>query len=636
MNPLADPTAAPSRPRPPRPGRRLRLEALEGREVPATLTVTSLADTGPGSLRAAVAASHDGDLIAFSTSLGGKTIKVNSEIVVDHTLTIDGMTGAFAFVRPIISGGKTTRVFDITSPTANVVLEDLMIQDGFAGSTAPNPAQGGSVWSGALSLTVTNVMFTGAKALGGNGLPGQNGGAALGGALYHAGGDLTIRKSSFTGNIAQAGNGGALGGAGGFAGGGAVYNSGGKLTLDQNTFSLNYAFGGTGGRKDVGPVEAANTAIVVVPQANGSAGGTGTQGGSVLVQQGIGIAIAGGNGGDAAGGAVYNSGGPVVATKNTFSGNTAWGGLGGQLSIERLVAANLLGLDATQLNVAIDSVGVTQGGSVTVAQAIQVAIGDGSNGGKGMGGGLYNVGGPLLAGTTSAANANTYSRNVAHGGMGGTVSVGGVSVANQAIIDATQTNLNEGGSEVTQGGPVTVYQQVSFSLAGNGARGGDGLGGGVYNTAAGSSDYYGKYQSNSAVGGRAGLVTLQGGDFANAAYVNGSQVNVNLGGSNVTQGGNVTVIQTVAISLTPPKGGDGKGGGFYNTGSGFVQVGAVYTGNKAAGGKGGWLLLPNVAIPPEGDGVNPAMDTVVYLPVLAIPGPNGSGQGGGLYNVGAP
>jgi len=48
------------------------LEALEARCLPSTLTVSSTADSGPGSLRAAIAAASNGDttVCSFPTWIG--------------------------------------------------------------------------------------------------------------------------------------------------------------------------------------------------------------------------------------------------------------------------------------------------------------------------------------------------------------------------------------------------------------------------------------------------------------------------------------------------------------------------------------------------------------------------------------
>src|SRR6266436_1802536 len=57
----------------------------------ATLTVTTTADNGVGSLRAAIAAANDGDTIQFDPALNGQTINLTSvELVIDKNITISG------------------------------------------------------------------------------------------------------------------------------------------------------------------------------------------------------------------------------------------------------------------------------------------------------------------------------------------------------------------------------------------------------------------------------------------------------------------------------------------------------------------------------------------------------------------
>jgi hypothetical protein len=55
-----------------------RLERLEDRTVPSTLTILNNLDSGPGSLRAALASAANGDTIAFAPSLSSKTITLTS------------------------------------------------------------------------------------------------------------------------------------------------------------------------------------------------------------------------------------------------------------------------------------------------------------------------------------------------------------------------------------------------------------------------------------------------------------------------------------------------------------------------------------------------------------------------------
>ena len=113
----------------PRQAIALRLETLEDRSVPSTFTVTSLADSGPGTLRAGVASGAD--TIRFAAGLHG-TISLASEIAISSNLTIDG-PGAN---RITVSGDNATRVFDISGGT--VTIAELRIAEGLATSSAVN------------------------------------------------------------------------------------------------------------------------------------------------------------------------------------------------------------------------------------------------------------------------------------------------------------------------------------------------------------------------------------------------------------------------------------------------------------------------------------------------------------------
>src|SRR5262245_47861435 len=94
------------------PASKPRLETLEGRLVPATLTVTSDADSGAGSLRAAIAAASSGDVIKFAHSLDHGTITLTSgELALNKSLDIEG-PGAGKLT---ISSGSASRVFHVSN-----------------------------------------------------------------------------------------------------------------------------------------------------------------------------------------------------------------------------------------------------------------------------------------------------------------------------------------------------------------------------------------------------------------------------------------------------------------------------------------------------------------------------------------
>lgn len=135
----------------------LRLEVLEDRTVPSTLTVTSAADSGPGSLRAEIAAANSGDTIKFDHSLAGQMIALTSgELALNKSLDIKGL-GADKLT---ISGNNASRVFDISGSTTNVTIRDLTIADGLANTTAATGPDGAVAMGGGILNTGANVTLS--------------------------------------------------------------------------------------------------------------------------------------------------------------------------------------------------------------------------------------------------------------------------------------------------------------------------------------------------------------------------------------------------------------------------------------------------------------------------------------------
>ena len=67
------------------------LEVLESRWLPSTLTVTNNLDSGPGSLRAEIAAAKSGDTVVFAAAVDGKTITLTTgELAITTGVTIQG------------------------------------------------------------------------------------------------------------------------------------------------------------------------------------------------------------------------------------------------------------------------------------------------------------------------------------------------------------------------------------------------------------------------------------------------------------------------------------------------------------------------------------------------------------------
>ncbi|MGC3965233.1 MAG: DUF4347 domain-containing protein [Rhodocyclaceae bacterium] len=279
----------------------------------ATQTVTNSADSGAGSLRAAITSALSGDTITFSS---GMTIGLSTgQLTISKNLIIDGDINNDGVADVTLDANYRSRVLQVQAGS-NVMLDGLVITRGLvsgnggdagSGLAAAN-AFGGGIWN-AGTLTLLNTSVTANAAAGGGGGGGNfaydggggGGGGAIGGGIGGRGGESGVSNNlGSNGSANQGGRGGAdisfpgMGGQGGTSVGGA----GGSY--------LGYSTGGTGGT-------ATNGSISI----GGGGGGLGTD-------------ATGGAGGSAAGG-IYNAvGGTInVIGNSTISNNLGAGGGGG-------------------------------------------------------------------------------------------------------------------------------------------------------------------------------------------------------------------------------------------------------------------------------------------------------------------
>ena len=97
-----------------------------------TITVTNTNDSGPGSLRQALAVANDGDTIA-ATGVSGTILLTSGELLVNYSITISG-PGASNLA---VDGYAQGTVFDISS-AGPVTISGLTITDGNIGSGINN------------------------------------------------------------------------------------------------------------------------------------------------------------------------------------------------------------------------------------------------------------------------------------------------------------------------------------------------------------------------------------------------------------------------------------------------------------------------------------------------------------------
>ena len=185
----------------------------------ATFTVTSLADNGAGSLRAAVAAANaapGADTIRFQAGLAG-TIVLAGEILVSDSVTVEG-PGAQVLA---LSGAGSHRIFTLDRTAGGrttTVLSGLAFENGRA-------SDGGAIFAEDENLVVRDAVFRGNRSV------------SRGGAIRLASGNLTLEDVALLDNQAGPGNNDT---------GGAVYHSIGIFEMKRCVVQGNSASHGGG------------------------------------------------------------------------------------------------------------------------------------------------------------------------------------------------------------------------------------------------------------------------------------------------------------------------------------------------------------------------------------------------------
>jgi hypothetical protein len=261
----------------------------------ATITVTSTNDSGPGSLRAALAAAANGDTID-ATGVSSRILLSSGELLVNRSVAILGPGPA----RLAVDGNATSRVFHISNAVM-VSISGLTVTHGMALGFG-----GGITTDGGMVLTISNCIVTG------NGTGGYQGG--YGGGIYFSGGTLMVTDSTLSRN--SAGRGGGIFG-------------GGPTTVANSTLSQNSATFLGGGIYTGSSLEITNSVL----SGNYSAGsGTDLGGGGIFNYFGPVMTVVNStfsfNSTAGSGGGIDNRGGTVTIENSTFSGNSArgWGG----------------------------------------------------------------------------------------------------------------------------------------------------------------------------------------------------------------------------------------------------------------------------------------------------------------------
>jgi hypothetical protein len=311
----------------------------------ATFTVTSLADSGPGSLRQAVLdanAAAGADTVVFAPGLNGTITLTSGEILITGPLAVNGPGAAVLTV----SGNDNSRIFHVenlaSATPIDVTLSGLTLTQGFSALA------GGAVFADSENLTILDsVVSNSTSGVQQDASPPGCGGNV--GFFGTTGGTLRIANSTLTGGVSM-GITSAMGGnlcvfQGGFLlerstlSGGTAHLGGGivlfSLTADS-TISLS-TISGNLGRESAGGIysESLGAALTIDSSTiSGNNGGSPSPsfagfGGGIEVDQGtlriINSTISG-NRGNGGGGGIFFPGGAessLLLRLTTVSNNTA-------------------------------------------------------------------------------------------------------------------------------------------------------------------------------------------------------------------------------------------------------------------------------------------------------------------------
>ncbi len=478
-----------------------RLVPLEVRALLSTITVTDDADSGAGSLRAAIAEAGTGDTIKFAHSAYG-TIKLSSgPLVVATGVDIDGPGPNHVTV----SGNDASTVFDVEAGVTATISGLTITKGSFA--TAYTLGAGGIDNDG--NLTVSDCVVTG------NAIAPGSDAFGAGGIVNSQTGTLTVTDSTISGNTSPYGGGidsyatltvtdSTISGNSATFGGG--INSLGTLTATGSTISGNSASGGGGGISTY-RANATLTGCTVSGNSAGQGGGINTYNAnlnlvrsSVSGNSGDGIDIGGGSAptiatltitnssivgntndqdtpsydGIAVGGGIVSNSADVTVTGSLVANNTVEGSLavGGAIAMETFFtkdAANVLTVtDSTfEGNQAIGAgpAGNSMGGAIHTDPYASVTVSNSSFLNNTASASYAAQGGAMDLGTlvqgTITGTLFSGNKAVGTGDGGGSAQGGAISAENEGFPPGSPLNISGStlvGNEAIGGsGSTTAY-----------------------------------------------------------------------------------------------------------------------------------------------------------------------------------
>jgi CSLREA domain-containing protein len=326
---------------------------------------------------------NQGGTLSVSTT----TVSQNSAVVVGED---PSLTGAGAIANNAELDAKGT-----------ITVSGSTISDNHAGGSANNGGAISNDGGGTVTVVSSSIL--------------RNSTEAEGGAIYNGSGEVTVRGSKLSENVAD--------------NGGAIYssvNGSGRLVVENSTISLNQA------RARGGGVSGNGTGDVRLTNVSFTKNSAHDWGGGVVNDDKAGVTIArsrfSGNSALSGGGFANEGTGPVTVTDSTFTNNRA-------------------ALDGGGLHTnSVDELSVT-GGSFSLNKAMN-------------GGGLSNEGGGVVA-----VSGTIFSKNSAQQEGGGVlVQSGQVSLTDVDVLDNVANSTVQGGGGISFQGDKVVSVGESATI----------------------------------------------------------------------------------------------------------------------------------------------------------------------------
>jgi predicted outer membrane repeat protein len=516
-------------------------EALESRIAPATFIVTTLADSGAGSLRQAVLDANlalTADTIVFRgvAAAGGEIPLTTGEIAITDSVKIIGPGAG----KVIIDAGDLSRIFNIdagAAPLKTVSISGLSMVEGNAGAGA-----GGAIFS-AETLVLSNVVVSGSRT------SGEGGGISV-----DTEGKFILKASIVSGNSST------------FQGGGIEVDANAGIQIIGSTIFGNS--GGIGGGIDA-EIDSGGTGDILIEKTSivgntgtGEGGGATldndrTVNGKVVGKVTIRSSLISGNSSAAEGGGLYLDDGVNLIDRTTISNNTAnfrGGGVGTDF-IESLTVKNSKIINNRTTDGSGSGGGgiLIEGGSTFTKIATILSSVIYGNVSASDGGGIFSDNAPLVI------KSSTLTGNVASDDGGGLFARNGDSVI---VSSAVFTDNRAGNSGTTSlGGGIAITDSVVLTVASSLFSGNKSTehGGAIHADGSGAITFKSTRFIGNSTGGNGGAFFLST--------------------SGVTALSSVTVIQNFA-------GAAGGGADFGGTGAKNV-FGSLFRDNIATGGGGG-------------------------------------------------